>query len=164
MSSGSWIIVGIIILGLLIILPMAIKIVSEYERGVILRLGKYIGRTKGPGIIWIIPFVDQIIRVDLRLIAEDVPPQDVITRDNVSLKVNAVVYFRVVEPNRAIVEVENYLLATSKLAQTTLRSVLGQVELDELLASRESINHRLQTILQLLAERESRPKPAKGRP
>ena len=106
----------------LLLVFSGIKILNEYERGVILRLGKYIGRTKGPGIIWIIPFVDQIIRVDLRLIAEDVPPQDVITRDNVSLKVNAVVYFRVVQPEKAVLDVMNYLYATSQLAQTTLRS------------------------------------------
>ncbi len=125
---------------------MCIRILPEYERGVIFRLGRIIG-AKGPGLILLIPVVDKMVRVDLRTITMDVPPQDVISRDNVTIKVNAVVYFRVMEPNRAIIEVENYLLATSKLAQTTLRSVLGQVELDELLSSRESINHRLQEIL-----------------
>ena len=140
----AWLIpIGVILL----LVFSGIKILNEYERGVILRLGKYIGRTKGPGIIWIIPFVDQIIRVDLRLIAEDVPPQDVITRDNVSLKVNAVVYFRVVQPEKAVLDVMNYLYATSQLAQTTLRSVLGQNELDELLSSREKINNHLQGVL-----------------
>ena len=124
----------------------SLKILNEYERAVIFRLGRIQG-SKGPGLILLVPWVDHMIRVDLRTVTLDVPPQDVISRDNVTIKVNAVVYFRVVEPNRAVVEVENYLMATSKLAQTTLRSVLGQVELDELLASRESINHRLQTIL-----------------
>ncbi|MGK5087756.1 slipin family protein, partial [Bdellovibrionota bacterium FG-2] len=115
-------------------------------RGVIFRLGRVIG-AKGPGLIVLIPFVDRMIRIDMRTVTLDVPPQDVISRDNVTIKVNAVVYFRVVDPNRAVVDVENYLMATSKLAQTTLRSVLGQVELDELLASRDTINHRLQAIL-----------------
>ncbi|MCX7944347.1 MAG: slipin family protein [Deltaproteobacteria bacterium] len=124
-----------------------IKILNEYERGVVLRLGKYTGQIKGPGIIWIIPFVDRMIRVDLRLIAEDVPSQDIITKDNVSIKVNAVVYYRVMQPEKAILEVYNYLYATSQLAQTTLRSVLGQSELDELLAHREKINSHLQEIL-----------------
>jgi regulator of protease activity HflC (stomatin/prohibitin superfamily) len=134
--------------GILIFLALSgIKILNEYERGVILRLGKYIGHTVGPGMIWIIPFVDRIIKVDLRLIAEDVPPQDVITRDNVSVKVNAVVYFRVVQPEKAVLEVFNYLYATSQLAQTTLRSILGQNELDELLSSREKINNHLQEVL-----------------
>lgn len=123
-----------------------VKVLNEYERGVIFRLGRVIG-AKGPGLIILFPGIDRMMRVDLRTVTLDVPPQDVITRDNVTMKVNAVVYFRVVEPNRAVIEVENYLMATSKLAQTTLRSVLGQVELDELLASRESINHKLQTIL-----------------
>lgn len=127
-------------------LVMSIRVMNEYERAVIFRLGRITG-SKGPGLIILIPFIDRMMRVDLRTITLDVPPQDVISRDNVTIKVNAVVYFRVVEPNRAVVEVENYLMATSKLAQTTLRSVLGQVELDELLASRESINHRLQSIL-----------------
>src|SRR6476659_8629912 len=125
---------------------LSVKVLNEYERGVIFRLGRIIG-AKGPGLIILIPVVDRMVRVDMRTVTMDVPPQDVITRDNVTIKVNAVVYFRVVDPNRAVVEVENFLLATSKLAQTTLRSVLGQVELDELLASRESINHRLQEIL-----------------
>ncbi len=125
---------------------MSLKVLNEYERGVIFRLGRIIG-AKGPGLMVLIPVIDRMIKVDMRTVTLDVPPQDVITKDNVTIKVNAVVYFRVVEPNRAVVEVENYLLATSKLAQTTLRSVLGQVELDELLASRDAINHRLQTIL-----------------
>ena len=130
---------------------MSVKVLNEYERGVVFRLGRVIG-AKGPGLIILIPGVDRMVRVDMRTVTMDVPPQDVISRDNVTIKVNAVVYFRVVEPNRAVVEVENFLLATSKLAQTTLRSVLGQVELDELLASRDSINHRLQTILDTQTE------------
>lgn len=130
---------------------MSLKVLNEYERGVVFRLGRIIG-AKGPGLIILIPVIDRMLRVDMRTVTLDVPPQDAISRDNVTIKVNAVVYFRVVDPNRAVVEVENYLLATSKLAQTTLRSVLGQVELDELLASRESINHRLQEILDTQTE------------
>ncbi len=124
----------------------AIKILKEYERGVIFRLGRVI-KTKGPGLIILIPIIDKMVKVSLRLVAMDVPPQDVITRDNVSVKVNAVIYFRVMDPTNATIEVENFLFATSQLAQTTLRSVCGQVELDELLAEREKINTRLQNIL-----------------
>jgi len=128
------------------ILTQVVKIMNEYERGVIFRLGRLIA-SKGPGIIFIIPLVDKIMKVSLRLITFDVPPQDVITRDNVSIKVNAVVYYRIIDPNRAVVEIENYAYATSQLAQTTLRSVCGQAELDELLAEREKISLRLQEIL-----------------
>jgi regulator of protease activity HflC (stomatin/prohibitin superfamily) len=135
-----------LIVFLVILAASAIKILREYERGVIFRLGRLIG-AKGPGIIFIIPGVDKLLRISLRLVTMDVPSQDVITRDNVSIKVNAVVYFRVVDPNKAVVEVENYLYATSQLAQTTLRSVVGQVELDELLAHRDQINMQLQDIL-----------------
>jgi regulator of protease activity HflC (stomatin/prohibitin superfamily) len=135
-----------LIIFLIILAFSAIKILREYERGVIFRLGRLIG-AKGPGIIFIIPGVDKLLRISLRLVTMDVPSQDVITRDNVSIKVNAVVYFRVVDPNKAVVEVENYLYATSQLAQTTLRSVVGQVELDELLAHRDKINMQLQDIL-----------------
>ena len=127
-------------------LTAAIKILREYERGVIFRLGRLIG-SKGPGLIILIPLVDRMVTVSLRLVAMDVPSQDVITRDNVSVKVNAVIYFRVIDPNKAIVEVENFLFATSQLAQTTLRSVCGQAELDELLAEREKINAQIQEIL-----------------
>lgn len=127
-------------------LAAAIRILNEYERGVIFRLGRVID-TKGPGLIILIPVVDRMIKVDMRTITMDVPPQDVITRDNVSIKVNAVVYFRVMDANSAVIEVENYLYATSQLAQTTLRSVCGQVELDEILAEREKINVTLQEIL-----------------
>jgi regulator of protease activity HflC (stomatin/prohibitin superfamily) len=133
-----------VILGL--ILASAIRILKEYERGVIFRLGRLIGE-KGPGLILLIPIIDKMQKVSLRLVVLDVPPQDVITRDNVSIKVNAVVYFRVMDSNNAVVQVENFLYATSQLAQTTLRSVLGQVELDELLAEREKINENLQDIL-----------------
>ena len=135
-----------LIIFLFILAASAIKVLREYERGVIFRLGRLIG-AKGPGIFFIIPGVDKMLRISLRLVTLDIPPQDVITRDNVSIKVNAVVYFRVVDPNKAVVEVENYLYATSQLAQTTLRSVVGQVELDELLAQREKINMQLQDIL-----------------
>ncbi|MEA3360190.1 MAG: slipin family protein [Thermodesulfobacteriota bacterium] len=131
---------------LILFLSAAIKVLREYERGVIFRLGRVI-KTKGPGLIIIIPIIDKIVKVSLRLVAMDVPPQDVITKDNVSIKVNAVIYFRVMEPNNAIIEVENFLFATSQLAQTTLRSVCGQVELDDLLSEREKINSTLQTIL-----------------
>jgi len=127
-------------------LASAIKVLKEYERGVIFRLGRVI-QTKGPGLIILIPLIDKMVKVSLRLVAMDVPSQDVITRDNVSVKVNAVVYFRVMDPTNATIEVENYLFATSQLAQTTLRSVCGQVELDELLAEREKINTQLQNIL-----------------
>ncbi len=128
------------------LLLMALKVLNEYERGVVFRLGRIIA-LKGPGLILLIPMIDRMVRVSLRTVAFDVPPQDVITRDNVSVKVNAVLYFRVVEPTRAIVEVENYLYATSQLAQTTLRAVVGEVSLDQLLAEREKLNHQLQTIL-----------------
>jgi regulator of protease activity HflC (stomatin/prohibitin superfamily) len=132
---------------LILFLSAAIKILREYERGVVFRLGRVLKRPKGPGLVIIIPIVDKLVRVSLRLVTMDVPPQDVITKDNVTLKVNAVIYFRVMDPNNAIIEVENYLFATSQLAQTTLRSVCGQVELDELLTERDKINTRLQEIL-----------------
>jgi regulator of protease activity HflC (stomatin/prohibitin superfamily) len=125
----------------------SIKVLAEYERGVIFRLGKLLPQPKGPGVILVFAPIDRMVRVSLRTVVFDVPPQDVITRDNVSVKVNAVVYFRVVDPRRAIVEVENYNYATSQLAQTTLRSVLGQVELDDLLSQRERLNQQLQQIL-----------------
>jgi len=129
------------------ILMNAIRILPEYERGVVFRLGRLRGYDYGPGLFLLIPVVDRMTRVSLRTVVFDVPPQDVITKDNVSIKVNAVVYFRVVNPRSAIVEVENYHYATSQLSQTTLRSVLGQVELDGLLAERDAINRKLQTIL-----------------
>ena len=129
------------------ILLQAVKILRQYERGVVFRLGRLVPRDFGPGLTIIIPFVDKIERVSLRTIVHDVPPQDVITKDNVSVKVTAVVYFRVFEPRKAIVEVENYHYATSQLAQTTLRSVLGGVELDQLLSERDSLGHKMQSIL-----------------
>jgi regulator of protease activity HflC (stomatin/prohibitin superfamily) len=125
----------------------SIKVLNEYERGVIFRLGKLLPQPKGPGVVLVFAPIDRMVRVSLRTIVMDVPPQDVITRDNVSVKVNAVVYFRVMDPRRAIVEVESYHYATSQLAQTTLRSVLGQVELDDLLSQREKLNQDLQQIL-----------------
>ena len=130
----------------LFFLSSAIKILREYERGVIFRLGRLIG-AKGPGIIFLIPVVDKMVKVSLRTVAMDVAPQDVITRDNVSVKVNAVIFFRVIDPREAIVQVEDYLYATSQISQTTLRSVLGQAELDDLLAERERVNQQLQRII-----------------
>ena len=138
-----WILAVVLII---FFLAAAIRILREYEWGVIFRLGRVIS-TKGPGLIILIPIIDKMVKVSLRLVTMDVPSQDVITRDNVSVKVNAVIYFRVMDPNNAVIEVENYLFATSQLAQTTLRSVCGQVELDELLAEREKINTQLQGIL-----------------
>lgn len=131
---------------LLIIVASAIRVLREYERGVIFRLGRLIA-VKGPGLIFLIPIVDKMVKVSLRTVVMDVPPQDVITKDNVSIKVNAVVYFRVIQPDKAIVEVENFLFATSQLSQTTLRSILGQSELDELLSQREKINRELAKII-----------------
>ena len=137
------IIVGIIVLYIL----NSIKILREYERGVIFRLGRVLPKAKGPGIILVFSPIDRMVRVSLRLVAQDIPPQDVITRDNVSVKVNAVLYFRVIEPLKCVIDVQDYLYATSQLAQTTLRSVLGQVELDELLSQREQLNAQLQEII-----------------
>jgi regulator of protease activity HflC (stomatin/prohibitin superfamily) len=125
----------------------SIKVLREYERGVIFRLGRVLSKAKGPGLILVFAPIDRMVRVSLRIIAMDIPAQDVITKDNVSVKVNAVVYFRVLEPNKAIIEVQDYLFATSQLAQTTLRAVLGEVELDELLSKREKLNSQLQEIL-----------------
>ncbi|MCX6137064.1 MAG: slipin family protein [Ignavibacteriales bacterium] len=143
----GFILVGFVfIFFVMFILSNAIKVLSEYERGVIFRLGRLI-TMKGPGLIFLIPIVDRMVRVSLRTVVLDVPPQDVITKDNVSIKVNAVVYFRVVQPDKAIVNVENYLYATSQLSQTTLRSILGQSELDDLLAQRDKINQELAIII-----------------
>lgn len=138
--------VGVIIVFIVIILASAIRVLREYERAVIFRLGRLIG-AKGPGLILLIPVIDRMVRVSLRTVVMDVPEQDVITKDNVSLKVNAVVYFRVVQAEKAVVEVEKYLDATSQLSQTTLRSVLGQSQLDEILAERDKINIKLQQII-----------------
>ncbi len=147
MNLGILIVIGgVVALGIL-----GIRILTEYERGVIFRLGRYTG-VKTAGLRWIIPGVDRMVRIGLREIVMDVPPQEVITRDNVSVKVNAVLYFRVLHPEKSVIQVENYLYGTSQLAQTTLRSVCGQAELDELLAERESINQKLQEIIDLQTE------------
>jgi regulator of protease activity HflC (stomatin/prohibitin superfamily) len=140
----SWLLALLLVL---LYVVVSIKILAEYERGVIFRLGKLLPRPKGPGVILVFAPIDRMVRVSLRTVVLDVPPQDIITKDNVSVKVNAVVYFRVIDPSRAIVEVENYHYATSQLAQTTLRSVLGQAELDDLLSERDRLNQQLQQIL-----------------
>jgi regulator of protease activity HflC (stomatin/prohibitin superfamily) len=137
---------GWLVVLVLVFLWMAINIVNEYQRVVVFRLGRLVA-ARGPGLVLIIPLIERAVRMDLRVVTLDVPPQDVITRDNVSVKVNAVVYFRVIDPNKALVNVENFMFATSQLSQTTLRSVCGQAELDELLAERERINEKIQTIL-----------------
>ncbi|SHF04631.1 slipin family protein [Flavisolibacter ginsengisoli] len=139
----------VIVVFALIILSNAIRILREYERGVVFRLGRLAGRdgVRGPGLILLVPIIDKMVKVSLRTVVLDVPPQDVITQDNVSIKVNAVVYFRVIEPQKAIVQVENFLTATSQISQTTLRSVLGQSELDEILSKRDKINQQLQQII-----------------
>ncbi len=142
-SSYLWVLVAIVILFAL----SWIRILAEYERGVIFRLGRVQAHPKGPGIFLVFRPLDRMVRISLRTDALEVPPQDVVTRDNVTVKVNAVIYFRVIDPNRAVLEVTNYLYATSQLAQTTLRSVLGEVELDELLSQREKLNVRLQSVL-----------------
>jgi regulator of protease activity HflC (stomatin/prohibitin superfamily) len=143
---GTPILVGIIVVAVIIVLSMALKVIPEYERGVLFRLGRLVG-ARGPGLIIIIPFIDRIVKIDLRVITLDVPSQEVITKDNVTVRVNAVVYFRVVDPEAAIVRVLNYYQATSQISQTTLRNVLGQSELDELLAEREKLNQMLQQII-----------------
>ncbi|HOG14917.1 MAG TPA: slipin family protein, partial [Synergistales bacterium] len=143
MSMGSY--VGALII-ILVLLPSALRIVPEYQRAVVFRLGRYVG-TKGPGLVIVIPVIDRIYKVDLRVVTLDVPYQEVITRDNVPVKVNAVVYFRVIDPSRSVIEVENYIMATSQLSQTTLRSVVGRAELDEVLSARDKINIELQHII-----------------
>jgi regulator of protease activity HflC (stomatin/prohibitin superfamily) len=145
MEGIVWIIAIIVLFGVPLV-SSAVKIVQQYERGVIFRLGRLAG-ARGPGLFFIIPFIDRMVKVDLRTITMDIPPQEVITRDNVTVKVNAVVYFRVMHPEKAVVEVLDFVRATSQIAQTTLRSVLGQSDLDELLANREAINARLQVII-----------------
>ena len=137
----------ILIVVVVLYLISSIQILAEYERGVVFRLGKLLPQPKGPGLVFVFRPIDRLVRISLRTVVLDVPPQDIITRDNVSVKVNAVVYFRVLDPRRAVVEVENYMYATSQLSQTTLRSVLGQAELDDLLAERERLNRELQKIL-----------------
>jgi len=142
-SAGSTL--GVLLIAV-ILLTSAVKIIPEYQRGVVFRLGRLVG-AKGPGLVLIVPFVDRMVRTDLRVVTLDVPVQEVITKDNVPIKVNAVVYFRVMDPNRSVVEVENYIMATSQLSQTTLRSVIGRAELDEVLSERDKINLELQKII-----------------
>ena len=146
MNIGLIIIIVVVAILLIILIRLSVRVLREYERGVLFRFGRLSG-VKGPGIFLIIPFVDKMVKVDLRTITLDVPPQDVITRDNVPVKVNAVAYFRVMDPAKAIVEIENYKVGTSQIAQTTLRSILGQAELDDLLSRREKINKELQIII-----------------
>lgn len=148
---NALVVIGIIVFVLLIVLTATIKIVQEYERGVVFRVGRIVG-PRGPGIILLIPFIERMTKVDLRTLTLDIPAQEVITRDNVTIRVNAVAYFRVVDPNAAIVNIADHIRATSQIAQTTLRSVLGQAELDELLSEREQINQRLQEIIDLQTE------------
>src|ERR687897_990492 len=145
-SAIVLVIIAIFVAGVLI---SAIKVVKEYERGVIFRLGRVRGGPKGPGLFLLVPIVDRMVKIDLRTVTLDVPPQDLITRDNVTARVNAVVYFRVVDPNKSVIEIENHVLATSQISQTTLRSVLGQKDLDDLLTDRETINEELQSIIDL---------------
>ena len=144
---GFLIVAFVVLLFVIFLLGSAVRIVNEYERGVIFRLGRVQGTAKGPGLFFLIPIADRMVKIDLRTVTLDVPPQDLITRDNVPARVNAVVYFRVIDPNKSVIEVENYVLATSQISQTTLRSVLGQKDLDDLLTDRESINEELQTII-----------------
>jgi regulator of protease activity HflC (stomatin/prohibitin superfamily) len=149
--SGVTIGLALALAVLLILLTMSVRIVNEYERGVIFRLGRVIG-AKGPGLFFIIPIVDRMVKISLRTVTMDIPPQDVITRDNVTVRVNAVTYFNVVDPVRSVVAIEDYLFGTSQIAQTTLRSILGQVDLDELLVNRDEINQRLQRIIDELTD------------
>ena len=144
LSAIALIVVAIFVVGLVL---SAIKIVKEYERGVIFRLGRVQGGAKGPGLFILLPFVDKMVKIDLRTVTMEVPPQEIITRDNVPARVTAVIYFRVVDPNKSVIEVENHILATSQISQTTLRSVLGQRDLDDLLTNRETINEELQKII-----------------
>ncbi|HEX6221027.1 MAG TPA: slipin family protein [Acidimicrobiia bacterium] len=145
----GWAIAGVL---LLIILRASIHILPEYERGVLFRLGRVTGPPRGPGLIFIIPIVDRLLRVSLRIVTLDIPPQDIITKDNVTVRVNAVAYFRVVDANQAILEIEDFNFGTSQVAQTTLRSIVGQAELDELLVNRDEINRRLQQIIDTLTD------------
>ena len=144
---GAGVILIVVVVVLLWLTISAVKIVKEYERGVIFRLGRVQGGAKGPGLFLLIPFVDKMVKIDLRTVTMDVPPQEIITRDNVPARVTAVIYFRVVDPNKSVIEVENHILATSQISQTTLRSVLGQRDLDDLLTNREAINEELQNII-----------------
>jgi regulator of protease activity HflC (stomatin/prohibitin superfamily) len=144
---GAVVVLFAVVLLVIFILASAVRIVNEYERGVIFSLGRVRGPAKGPGLFFLVPIRDRMVKIDLRTVSMNVPPQEVITRDNVPARVDAVIYFRVVDPNRAVIEVENYVLATSQISQTTLRSVLGQKDLDDLLTNREAINEELQAII-----------------
>ena len=146
MDSGLFWVVLILLIGIVVFLVNGVRIVPEYERAVILRLGRVVG-ARGPGLFFIIPVVDKMFKVNMQVVTEDIPPQDIISRDNVTVTVNAVAYYRVIDPVRAIVDVQNYQFATSQIAQTTLRSIIGQADLDELLINRDEINSRLQTII-----------------
>lgn len=148
-TLAGWIIAALV---LLTILRASIHILPEYERGVLFRLGRVVGEARGPGLIFIIPVVDRLVRVSLRTLTLDIPPQDIITRDNVTVRVNAVTYFRVIDPNRAILEIEDFRFATSQIAQTTLRSIIGQADLDELLINRDEINRQLQQIIDQITD------------
>jgi regulator of protease activity HflC (stomatin/prohibitin superfamily) len=150
---GLLIVAVAVLLFVIFLVASAVRIVNEYERGVIFRLGRVQGTAKGPGLFFLIPIMDRMVKIDLRTVTMDVPPQDLITRDNVPARVNAVVYFRVIDPNKSVIEVENHVLATSQISQTTLRSVLGQKDLDDLLTDRESINEELQSIIDLQTTR-----------
>ena len=141
------VVLAVVVLVVLFVLASSIRVVNEYERGVVFRLGRVQGGPRGPGLILLFPVVERMVKIDLRTVSMNVPPQEVITRDNVPARVDAVLYFRVMDPNKAVIEVENYVLATSQISQTTLRSVLGQKDLDDLLTDRESINEELQTII-----------------
>jgi regulator of protease activity HflC (stomatin/prohibitin superfamily) len=146
------IVIGVIVFLVLILLFSAVRVVQEYERGVIFRLGRVLAEAKGPGLFFIIPVIDRMVKVNLQTVTMNVPPQDIITRDNVTVRVDAVIYFNVVDPIKANVEIQNYLLGTSQIAQTTLRSILGKAELDELLAKREELNDQLQGVIDELTE------------
>ncbi|MGH8952675.1 MAG: slipin family protein [Acidimicrobiia bacterium] len=152
MSIETVIGIAIAVLLLLVLLRAAIKILPEFERGVLFRLGRVTGEPRGPGLILIIPIVDRLVRVSLRTVTQDIPPQDIITRDNVTVRVNAVTYYRVVDPNRAILEIEDYKFGTSQVAQTSLRSIIGQAALDELLINRDEINRQLQQVIDSLTD------------
>jgi len=143
---------GVIVFLLLLLLSASIRIVQEYERGVIFRLGRVLAGAKGPGLFFIIPIVDRMVKVNLQTVTMNVPPQDVITRDNVTVRVDAVIYFHVIDPVKAVVEIQNYLVGTSQIAQTTLRSILGKADLDELLGKREDLNDQLQAVIDDLTE------------
>ena len=146
MNQAALAVIVAVVIIVVVTLLSAIKVVQEYERGVVFRLGRLVG-ARGPGVILLIPYVERMVKVDLRIVTMDIPAQEVITKDNVTIRVNAVTYFRVLDPQRAIVQIADYVRATSQIAQTTLRNVIGQVELDQLLAEREAINHRLQMII-----------------